>query len=152
MKKHIDYLTELENIRTATGCDFVAIVLVEPAENQHVLKWKYATGSISSRLKHVTLQSGKGIAGMVFKTGKPLIVHDVADFTDREDLFNYPILALEKLKSMGAYPLWHEGRVAGVLLGGFREAHKMTEQNLRSLKQSSKKRIGSLDGKELMFN
>lgn len=147
-----EYQLQIEKIREALGCDIIAIALVQSAENLHVLQWQYASGNISERIKKVILQSGKGIAGGVFKSGKPLLVTDVNEFAARDDLFNYPILKLENLKSIGATPLWHGGRVVGVLLGGFREPHLMTPERLQMLISLSKSGIGSLDGKEVMWS
>lgn len=147
-----EFQLQIEEIRNSLGCDIIALALVEPAENLHVLKWKYISGNISERITKVVLQSGKGIAGGVFKSGKPLLLSDVSQFAAKDDLFNYPILKLENLKSVGATPLWHSGRVMGVLLGGFREPHLMTHERLQMLISMSKSGIGKLDGKELMWN
>ena len=147
-----EYQLQIEEIRNSLSCDIIALALVEPAENLHVLKWKYISGNVSERITKVVLQSGKGIAGGVFKSGKPLLLSDVSQFAAKGDLFNYPILKLESLKSVGATPLWHSGRVVGVLLGGFREPHLMTPEILQMLISMSKSGIGKLDGKELMWN
>lgn len=150
--KPTDFTEQLEAIRAITGCDLVAVALVEPAENQYVLKWKYIAGSINNRIKKVILSSGKGIAGMVFKTGKPMLLPAVSDSMAEHDLFNFPILSLENLKSIGAVPLWHNGRVAGVLLGGFRGDESMTEVQMDVLKKAAAGPIGNLNGKELMLS
>jgi len=152
MKNNADHETQLQQFRVEHNFDFVAIALVEPAENQYVLKWKYTSGNLSNRIKKVVLHSGKGIAGTVFKTGKPLMIKNRSEFEQREDLFNYPILVFENLRSMGAVPIWHNGRVAGVLLGGYREADRMSDEKLQILIQTAAKGIGNLDGKELMLN
>lgn len=152
MKNNTDYKSQIELFYASTDFDLIAMALVEPAENQYVLKWKYTSGSISKRINRVVLQSGKGIAGMVFKTGKPLFIKDRADFAQNEELFNYPILFFENLRSIGAVPLWHNGRVAGVLLGGYREENLMTEEKLERLIHFASTGIGNLDGKELILN
>lgn len=152
MKNNTDHQTMIEEFRAAAEFDFVAMALVEPAQNQYVLKWKYTTGSLSNRIKKVLLQSGKGVAGLVFKTGKPLLIKDRNEFIQDEDLFNYPILVFENLRSIGAVPLWHNGRVAGVLLGGFREEGLMTEEKLELLLLQAATGIGNLDGKELILH
>ena len=59
------------------GFDFVALALVQSAEHRFELKWEYATGNQSNRYKRIVLQTGKGVAGHVFKTGKPFLVEDV---------------------------------------------------------------------------
>lgn len=152
MENFADYQTQIEQIRSAANFDLVAIALVEPAANQYVLKWKYASGNLNNRFKKVILQSGKGIAGMVFKTGKPIHIQDSGDFADQNNLFNYPILSFEQLKCLGAVPIWHNGRVAGVLLAGFRESQLMTDGNLQILMVRASNGIGNFNGKELMLN
>ncbi|MDQ0427224.1 nitrogen regulatory protein A [Planomicrobium stackebrandtii] len=147
-----EYQLQIEKFREALGCDIMALALVQPAENLYVLKWQYISGNISERIKKVVLQSGKGIAGGVFKSGKPLMVPNVSEFASKDDLFNYPILRLEKLQSVGATPLWHSGRVVGVLLGGYRESNLMTTEKLQLLISMSKSGLGKLDGKELLRN
>ena len=42
-------------------------------------------------------------------------------------------MTIEKLTSIGALPLYHDGRVAGVLLGGFREDRQMTGELMSRL-------------------
>lgn len=152
MKNNADHQTQIDQFRADTDFDLVAIALIEPAENQYVLKWKYTSGNTSNRIKKILLQSGKGIAGMVFKTGKPLIVKDRGDFAQNDDLFNFPILVFENLRSFGAVPLWHNGRVAGVLLGGYREEGLMTEEKMVLLVQKAASGIGNLDGKDLILH
>lgn len=152
MKNYADYQTQIEQIRSAANFDLVAVALVEPAANQYVLKWKYASGNLNNRFKKVILQSGKGIAGMVFKTGKPIHIKDTSDFADQTNLFNYPILSFERLKCMGAVPIWHNGRVAGVLLAGFRESHLMADEKMKMLLERASQGIGNFNGKELMLN
>ncbi|MBE3102795.1 MAG: GAF domain-containing protein, partial [Bacilli bacterium] len=108
---------------------------------------QYASGNLNNRFKLIVLQSGRGVAGLVFKTGKSLLLTSISDFVENDDLFNYPILSLEKLNSIGALPLWHDGHVAGVLLGGFREDRQMTEELLQLMLEMSEKGIGNLDGR-----
>ncbi|WP_019415038.1 GAF domain-containing protein [Paenisporosarcina sp. TG20] len=143
-----EYQLEIELIRSTTGCDLIAVALVDNAENQFELKWKYASGNLNNRFKQIVLQSGRGVAGIVFKTGKPLLLESISESVENENLFNYPILTFEKLESIGALPLWHEGRVAGVLLGGFREDRMMTEKLLHHMLEMIEQGIGNLDGKE----
>lgn len=152
MRNYADYQTQIEQLRSTAQYDFVAIALVEPAENQYVLKWKYGTGNLNDRFKKVVLKSGKGIAGIVYKTGKPLLIKNVSSFEDPTSLFNYPIVTFEKLRSIGAVPLWHNGRVAGVLLAGFRDTRKMTDEELELLWTAADKGIGNLNGKDLMLS
>lgn len=152
MKDKVDYQTELDEIRTTLGFDFMALALVETAEYDYVIKWKYASGNLNERFKLIVLRSGRGIAGLVFKTGKPLLLTSVRDQMGPESLFRYPIIKAENLASFGAVPLWNDARVAGVLLGGFRGEEQVDEALLESLKQKVKDGIGDLNGKELLLS
>ena len=40
------------------------------------LKWVFTIGNRSNRYRRIVLQTGKGIVGHVFKTGKPFLVED----------------------------------------------------------------------------
>lgn len=150
MENKFNYQKEIERLQTDLGCDLVALACVEPAEQQYVLKWQYASGNLNDRFKRVVLQSGKGIAGLVFKTGKPLLLPTVTEFVQKDGLFNYPIIKSEKLKSVAAVPLWDHGRVAGVLLGGSREENGIDKEILQQMMETATKGLGDMDGKELM--
>ncbi|AQQ51935.1 GAF domain-containing protein [Planococcus lenghuensis] len=150
MKTKFNYQKEMERLQTALGCDLVALACVEPAEQQYVLKWQYAAGNLNDRFKRVVLQSGKGVAGLVFKTGKPILLPTVTEFVQKDGLFNYPIIKSEKLKSVAAVPIWNHGRVAGVLLSGSREEYGINEVILQQMTEAAHKGFGDMDGKELM--
>ncbi|KAA8998371.1 GAF domain-containing protein [Paenibacillus spiritus] len=152
MDKEADLQRELEHLRGALGYDFMAIALPEPAEEQFVIKWRYAAGNLNERYRRIVLQTGKGVAGIVFKTGKPMWLPSVQEAISDENLFHYPIINLEKLKSLAAVPLWNDARVAGVLLGGFREPERVTESHLEEMLKWAKKGIGDFNGKEWMSN
>ncbi|NGZ74647.1 GAF domain-containing protein [Saccharibacillus alkalitolerans] len=149
MGTHADYQRELDAIRHSRGYDFLALALVEPAEEQYVIRWKHAAGNRNERFRRIVLKSGKGIAGIVFKTGKSVFIPSVREYVGADSLFNYPIVQSEKLESLGAVPLWNEARVVGVLLGGFREENRMTPELMRDLERSARAGIGDLDGREV---
>ncbi|WP_088006797.1 GAF domain-containing protein [Indiicoccus explosivorum] len=150
MEIKFNYQNEADRLREKLGCDLVAIALVETAEQQFVLKWQYASGNLNDRFKRIVLQSGRGVAGLVFKTGKPLLLPSVGEFIKKDGLFSYPIIMSEKLQSVAAVPLWNKGRVAGVLLCGCRKEHEITDELLQMMLKTAGEGIGNLDGKELM--
>jgi nitrogen regulatory protein A len=152
MNDHVGYQAELDEIRNKLGFDFMALALVETAEFDYVIKWKYASGNLNDRFKRIVLRSGRGIAGLVFKTGKPLLLSSVRDQMGPDSLFRYPIIKSENLASFGAVPLWNDARVAGVLLGGFRGEEQVDEAKLEALKQCVQHGIGDLNGKELLLS
>ena len=134
--KNFNIQQGIEHLRANFGFDFVGVALVQSAERHFELKWEFVTGNQSNRYRRIVLQSGKGIAGHVFKTGKPFLVEEVEKMFEEQDLFNYPIVVSEGLKSFGAVPLYKYNRVTGVLLVGYRVGKKLTLQGFEDFKQA----------------
>ncbi len=149
-ESNVDYQQEIDTLRNRFGFDFVSIALVQPAEDQFVLTWQYVSGNLNQRYKRIVLHSGKGVAGIVFKTGKPVFMKNVNTGLDSKDLFNYPIIVAEQLQSLGAVPLWKGNRVMGVLLVGFRHGNQLTEALLQEFQLGIGQFFGALDTKEMV--
>ncbi|QUW21028.1 GAF domain-containing protein [Sporosarcina sp. Marseille-Q4063] len=145
-----NFQLEIEQIRKAFDFDLVALALVHPAERRFTSKWEYVTGNKSNRYKRLTLQTGKGVAGAVLKTGKPLLMSDVKSLIDEGELFNYPIIVAEKLTSFGAIPLYKYNRVKGVLLVAFRDDKVLTEEVFKKFKETIGSRFGPYYNKEMV--
>lgn len=145
------YQTTLDGIRKAIGYDFASLAFAQSAKDQFVITWQYVSGNTNDRYKRIQLQSGKGIAGMVFKTGKPMLVLDVAEQLDQRERFQYPIIVSERLCSLAAIPLFQLDRVTGVLLVGYREK-RITETEFHELEQFLGGQFGAFEVKELTFN
>lgn len=130
MRKHdrFDFQEKIEQIKEDFGFDFVGVALVQSAERRFELRWTYAIGNRSERYRRIVLQSGKGIAGHVFKSGKPFLVDNTEKVLGSRDLFNYPIIDVEGLKSFGAIPLYQSNRVQGVLLVGYRSVGELSAE------------------------
>ncbi|GKV65167.1 MULTISPECIES: GAF domain-containing protein [unclassified Sporosarcina] len=140
----------IEQLKETLKADFIGLALVDFSKYRHELKWRYVTGNLSLSYRRIVLTSGKGIAGLVFKTGKPMMVNDVSEHVEAKDLYNYPILIFEKLKSFGAIPLFQEDHVQGVLLVGYRESKKMTTERFEHFKQAVGSQFGPFYHKERM--
>ena len=79
MDNNIDYQTLIDELRAQSAIDLIALAFVQTSQLDYVLKWQYASGNINNRYKRVVLQSGKGIAGLVYKSGKPMYIKDITD-------------------------------------------------------------------------
>ena len=77
------------------------------------------------------------MAGLVFKTGKSMYVGDALHELGTDNLFNYPILVAEGLKSFGAIPLYKYNRVYGVLLVGYRKNQALTPEQFEEFNKKS---------------
>lgn len=152
MNNDIDFQKVITAIKEKYEVDLVTLAFIQPAQLEYVLTWQYAIGNINNRLKRIVLQSGKGIAGQVFKSGKPMLVRNVfAEFPER-NLFNYPIIVSEKIKSFCALPLYKKNKVQGVLLLGFREEDKMTDELFEKIIYSVHIDFPKYYGKEMAKN
>lgn len=140
----------IKKVKVQFDFDFVALALVQPAKFHFVLKWEYVLGNQSERYKRIILQTGKGVAGNVFKTGKPLRMESVEKELSKTNLFNYPIILSEKLTSFGAIPLFKEGRVKGVLLVAFRDERVVSPDLFKAFKAFIGTEFGPYHYKEMV--
>lgn len=147
-----DYQKKIEEIRGTFGFHFVALALIQSESERFQVKWEYATGNNSNRYKTIKLQSNKGIAGVVFKTGKPIYIKDTAEIISENGLYNYPIIATEKLDSLGAVPLFKYHRVVGILLIANREEKSITEDEFAQFIQLVGPKLGPYYFKEMLHN
>lgn len=146
--QQFNFQQAVEDVREALQADFVGLALVDMRKYRHELKWRYVAGNISERYRKIVLSSGKGIAGLVFKTGKAVCAVDARSSMNGQDLFDYPIIVFEKLTGFGAVPLFKDDHVQGVLLLGCREPNQMTEQLFEKFKQTVGTRFGPFHHKE----
>ncbi|WP_313890881.1 GAF domain-containing protein [Psychrobacillus sp.] len=131
-----DFQQIISSIKEKYELDLVTLAFIQPAQLEYVLTWQFAVGNINNRLKRIVLQSGKGIAGSVFKSGKPILVKNVTTKYPVKDLFNFPIIVSEKIKSFCALPLYKNNKVQGVILLGFRREDAMTEELYETIKKN----------------
>ena len=152
MNNDIDFQEVISDIKDKYEADLVALAFIQPAQLEYVLTWQYAIGNINNRLRRIVLQTGKGIAGQVFKSGKPLIVRNVFDEYPSKDLFNYPIIVSEKIKSFCALPLYKKNKVQGVLLLGYRAEDKVTTELYERIIYNMNVDFPQFYGKEMAKN
>lgn len=152
MNNDIDFQEVISNIKDKYEADLVALAFIQPAQLEYVLTWQYAIGNINNRLRRIVLQSGKGIAGQVFKSGKPMIVQNVFAEYPSKDLFNYPIIVSEKIKSFCALPLYKKNKVQGVLLLGYRAEDKVTTELFERIIYNVNVDFPQFYGKEMAKN
>ncbi|MDQ0158285.1 GAF domain-containing protein [Alkalibacillus salilacus] len=122
-----DFQETLEQLRNQFRVDVASLALVIPEED-HVLKWHYMSGNQNEHYKRIVLQSGHGLAGEVYRTGKPIIMPSVSDVIPRSEKYLYPIVQFEKLASCLVIPLFKRHRVEAVLLLATRNTGQCNEQ------------------------
>ncbi|MNI19039.1 GAF domain protein [compost metagenome] len=147
---NFEFQQAIDSLREEFDFDFVSIALVQSAADQFVLTWQYVSGNLNNRYKRIVLHSGKGVAGRVFKTGKPMLIPNVKSELEPNDLFNYPIIVSEQLQSVCAVPLWKDGRVVGVLMVGFRGEDRLTESLVHKFQRAIDPSFGPYYTRELV--
>ena len=93
-----------------------------------MLTWVHATGNRNTQYRRIVLEPGKGIAGEVYHGGNALLIQDANEEISEQDRFKYSITISEALRSILAFPLWKENKVAGILLLAFRSPNKITQE------------------------
>lgn len=112
---------ELNRLRIEEGYDFAGVALYEYSSTSSPIKWRYVSGSLNDRYKLIILRKGRGLAGMVMKTGKRMIMSHVSETLTPGEKIKYPILISEELTAVIAIPLCHKQQIYGVLLLGQRD-------------------------------
>ncbi|MCD9020679.1 GAF domain-containing protein [Cohnella silvisoli] len=110
-------LEQLNGLRAEIGSDFCSLGLLEGAER--TLKWKLASGNENERFLKMTDRAGRGLTGSVVKVGRAMSLN-VAELIMSRQLYEYPILLAENLRSAYAVPVFDGHLVIGVLLAGDR--------------------------------
>lgn len=116
-----DFQDELDRLRISEGYDFAGVALYEHHTTLSPIKWRYVSGNLNNRYKMIVLRKGRGLAGMVMKTAKRMIIDNVSKNVSPEEKIKYPILISENLTAVIAIPLCLNQQVSGVLLLGQRD-------------------------------
>ena len=104
-QKSFNYQQEIDGLKDLFGFDFVALALVQPVEHRFAMKWEYVIGNQSTRYRRIVMQTGKGVGGRCLQIRKTATGRRCRRDARLDDLFNYPIVIAEGLKSFGAIPL-----------------------------------------------
>jgi nitrogen regulatory protein A len=110
---------ELDQLRKVTSSDFSGIAWIDERDNR--IRWLYASGNLNERYKKLALKPGRGLAGMVIKLGRPLVID--AKTLEVEILrmqHDYPIMLVEQLRCFIAVPITIHIETLGVLIIGHR--------------------------------
>ncbi|MGK9044508.1 nitrate respiration regulation accessory nitrate sensor NreA [Mammaliicoccus vitulinus] len=145
MSNDFNFQEQLNQIRETYEYDFVGLAMSSEQSAAFRIKWRYVSGNLNHRYKNIVLRSGRGIAGIVIKSGKQITIQNMKDSPYHDQLFNYPIIQSEQLTALVAMPLWRRNRVCGVLLFGQRDNKPLPENNVTHFK-----RFGPFYGKDMI--
>lgn len=120
----LNILDICHQLRAELNCDFVALAIQNDIGPD--IKWPYVSGNRNEKYKRITVRYGKGIAGKVISTGRPMMISDLPN-DKRSLILEHPIMLAEQLLSAYAAPLFIKGTAKGALLAGNRYSHPFTE-------------------------
>ncbi|MGX7151146.1 GAF domain-containing protein [Enterococcus ureasiticus] len=127
----------IDQIKEDLQVDFVALALstVNEVTKVRVIRWNYVAGNTNQHYQRIKLQVGKGIGGIVWRTGRAYQATELQK--QPEKLVELPITRMEKLATIVAFPALEDGEVKGVLLVGYREETLITEDFLAVAKEKT---------------
>ncbi|WP_207695727.1 hypothetical protein DOK67_0001570 [Enterococcus sp. DIV0212c] len=127
----------IDQMKEELQVDFVALALstVDEVTKVRVIRWNYVAGNTNQNYQRIRLQVGKGIGGIVWRTGRSYQATDLQK--QPEKLVELPITRMEKLETIVAFPVLKTGEVKGVLLVGYRKKTEVTENFLTVAKDKA---------------
>lgn len=145
-----DYQIIIDQLRESLDVDFIGLAMPSDLILQTDIHWRYVTGETNERYKKIELKKGKGVAGIVIKTGRDWMELDVASSSLQSHMFDFPIIRFEKLTNFLAVPLWKYNQVAAVLLIGNRNKRTFTLTMHEQLKAQLDKGLGAFYRKDVI--
>jgi nitrogen regulatory protein A len=120
---------ELDSLCKITTSDFSGLAWIDQQDSR--IRWLYASGNSNERFKQLALKSGRGLAGLVLKLGRPIIIDaGMRDLELSRVQYNYPIMLVEHLQTAIAVPITVYDETRGVLLIGNRSERYYEENDL----------------------
>ena len=116
------------------GCDFVGYAFQDQSGPN--IRWLAAAGNCNDKYKRITVRYGKGIAGRVISTDRPMQINEFpSDILGKA--LEYPIMLAEKLLYAYAVPIHFNGMAKGVLLVGQRTKKPISEEAQIAVKKAA---------------
>ena len=136
---------ELECLRDLTTSDFSAMAFMESGEYR--IRWKYASGNGNERYKQITLKPGSGLAGIVIRIGRPVMLD--MNVPDAQSMrYEYPIMLTEHLEAVVAVPFMFD-ETQGVLLVGSRSMRTYSVHEIELIVSTAERLALLIKHKEL---
>lgn len=118
------------------SCDFIGIAVnVAKAEEPKQIRWCHVAGNTNDSYQHIQLRLGRGIAGMVWRTGR--LQQENHILSQPAKLLEYPIARMEKLEATLGVPVFQKEKVCGVLLVGHRHSFDYSNEWIARLEKAA---------------
>jgi nitrogen regulatory protein A len=120
---------ELDSLCKITTSDFSGLAWIDQHDSR--IRWLYVSGNTNERFKRLALKPGRGIAGLVLKLGRPIIIDAcMSDLELSRVQYDYPIMLVEHLHAVIAVPIKIHDETRGVLIIGNRSERYYEENDL----------------------
>jgi nitrogen regulatory protein A len=120
---------ELDSLCKITTSDFSGLAWIDQHDSR--IRWLYTSGNSNERYKRLALKPGRGLAGLVLKLGRPIIIDaGMNDLEQSRVQYDYPIMLVEHLHAAIAVPITVHDETRGVLLIGNRSERYYEENDL----------------------
>jgi nitrogen regulatory protein A len=120
---------ELDSLCKITTSDFSGLAWIDQHDNR--IRWLYVSGNSNERFKRLALKPGRGLAGLVLKLGRPIVIDTSMPDSERIRLHHdYSIMLVEDLHAAIAVPIKIQDETLGVLLIGNRSERYYEENDL----------------------
>jgi nitrogen regulatory protein A len=106
-----------ENVKRECKADFAGIAF--QAKKSQKIGWQYAAGNRNEKFRRMEVRYGKGVAGRVIATGRPVEISSFPDHIEGKAV-DYPIMLAEHMVCVWAMPVYIEGLPKGAFLIGRR--------------------------------
>ena len=116
---------EGNRLKRDLSCDVVGLALQNRAGLD--ITWPCVIGHRNEKYKYITVRYGKGIAGKVISSSRPMEITSFPNGILGKST-DYPIMLAEQLISAYAVPLLCGDSPKGALLIGYRNMHFFTEE------------------------
>lgn len=125
-------------IRESFSFGFVGVSLIPKGPNP-VMQWGYADGSTNKSYELIRLPASVGALGKVHALRKGIIVNSVEEDIPENELFQYPIVMAEALKSFFAFPLMKGDEIAVIIICGTRFLHALNDHEMSLIQRFAAK-------------
>jgi nitrogen regulatory protein A len=124
-----DIQDELDSLCKITTSDFSGLAWIDQHDSR--IRWLYVSGNSNERYKRLAQKLGRGLAGLVLRLGRPIIIDAVTNDKELSRLqHDYPIMLVEHLHTALAVPIKLQDETRGVLLIGNRSDRYYEENDL----------------------
>ncbi len=125
-------------IRESFSFGFVGVSLIPKGPNP-VMQWGYADGSTNKSYELIRLPASVGALGKVHALRKGIMVNSVEEDIPENELFQYPIVMAEALKSFFAFPLMKGDEIAVIIICGTRFLHALNDHEMSLIQRFAAK-------------